>query len=158
MKSFIARIKEINPILNCVVDTRFDEALEEAQAADTLIRLVRLPTIRSWASQKYRDAQCLHIQKLDTSLLPYMSLSEVKYCTVFYCIGYFHTAHRITTLPRYSIWTLFLKLKIINAIVQMLNCSLWKCLNTELVFRSNVLVTKGLFICHVINNIKIVIM
>lgn len=38
VKSFIARIKEINPILNCVVDTRFDQALEEARAADAFIR------------------------------------------------------------------------------------------------------------------------
>ncbi|XP_042243398.1 fatty-acid amide hydrolase 2-like [Homarus americanus] len=38
VKSFIARIKEINPILNCVVDNRFDEALGDARAADKLIR------------------------------------------------------------------------------------------------------------------------
>ncbi|XP_045581637.2 fatty-acid amide hydrolase 2 isoform X1 [Procambarus clarkii] len=38
VKSFIVRIKEINPILNCVVDNRFDEALEDAKAADLLIR------------------------------------------------------------------------------------------------------------------------
>ncbi|XP_069939006.1 fatty-acid amide hydrolase 2-A isoform X2 [Cherax quadricarinatus] len=38
VKSFIARIKEINPILNCVVDSRFDEALEEAKTVDKLIQ------------------------------------------------------------------------------------------------------------------------
>ncbi|XP_071538036.1 fatty-acid amide hydrolase 2 isoform X3 [Panulirus ornatus] len=38
VKSFIARIKEINPVLNCVVDNRFEEALEDARAADKLIR------------------------------------------------------------------------------------------------------------------------
>uniref|UniRef100_A0A0P4W2Q6 Amidase domain-containing protein n=2 Tax=Scylla olivacea TaxID=85551 RepID=A0A0P4W2Q6_SCYOL len=39
VKSFIARIKEINPILNCVVDDRFEDALQEAREADELIRL-----------------------------------------------------------------------------------------------------------------------
>ena len=38
MKSFIARIKEINPILNCVVDDRFEDALQDAREADQLIR------------------------------------------------------------------------------------------------------------------------
>ena len=34
---FIARIKEVNTLLNCVVDHRFNEALSEAAAADELI-------------------------------------------------------------------------------------------------------------------------
>ncbi|KAK5641913.1 hypothetical protein RI129_010460 [Pyrocoelia pectoralis] len=38
LNSFIARIKEINPLLNCVVANRFEGALREAQAADELIR------------------------------------------------------------------------------------------------------------------------
>lgn len=38
LHSFIERIKEINPLLNCVVANRFDEALKESQAADELIR------------------------------------------------------------------------------------------------------------------------
>lgn len=37
VKSFIARIKEINPILNCMVDERFEEALKDAKAIDKLI-------------------------------------------------------------------------------------------------------------------------
>ncbi|KAK7077966.1 Gamma-butyrobetaine dioxygenase, partial [Halocaridina rubra] len=40
VKSFIARVKEINPILNCVVDNRFEDALKDAKAADNLIRLL----------------------------------------------------------------------------------------------------------------------
>ncbi|KAK5641912.1 hypothetical protein RI129_010459 [Pyrocoelia pectoralis] len=35
---FIQRIEEINPLLNCVVANRFEDALKEAQAADELIR------------------------------------------------------------------------------------------------------------------------
>lgn len=38
VKSFIGRIKEINPILNCVVDDRFDDAVKDAKAVDDLIR------------------------------------------------------------------------------------------------------------------------
>lgn len=38
MNSYIERIQEINPLLNCVVADRFDEARKEARAVDDLIR------------------------------------------------------------------------------------------------------------------------
>lgn len=38
LNSFIERIKKVNPLLNCVVDERFDEALVQAAEADTLIQ------------------------------------------------------------------------------------------------------------------------
>jgi len=38
LESFIRRIKEVNPILNCVVDERYDQALKEAAEADALIK------------------------------------------------------------------------------------------------------------------------
>ncbi len=38
VKVFIARIKAINPIINCVVDNRFELALEEAKEIDQLIK------------------------------------------------------------------------------------------------------------------------
>ncbi|PSN54917.1 Fatty-acid amide hydrolase 2 [Blattella germanica] len=38
VESFIARIKEVNPILNCVVDERFQDALEDARKVDKLIQ------------------------------------------------------------------------------------------------------------------------
>jgi hypothetical protein len=34
---FAQRIKEINPLVNCVVDQRFEKALEEARAVDQLL-------------------------------------------------------------------------------------------------------------------------
>lgn len=37
VESFISRIKEVNPIINSLVDERFTAALEEAKAADNLI-------------------------------------------------------------------------------------------------------------------------
>ncbi|XP_059608648.1 fatty-acid amide hydrolase 2-A [Phlebotomus argentipes] len=37
VQSFIDRINEINPVLNCVVDRRFEDALRDAAAADKLI-------------------------------------------------------------------------------------------------------------------------
>lgn len=37
MQTFIERIKEVNPLLNCVVDERFSDALKEAVEADKLI-------------------------------------------------------------------------------------------------------------------------
>lgn len=36
-QAFIDRCKEINPLLNCVVDQRFDEALKDAERADKLV-------------------------------------------------------------------------------------------------------------------------
>ncbi|CAG9767330.1 unnamed protein product [Ceutorhynchus assimilis] len=38
LDSFIERIKEVNPVLNCVVADRFDEAKKEAQEADERVR------------------------------------------------------------------------------------------------------------------------
>ena len=38
MNVFIGRIKAVNPIINCVVDNRFQLALKEAQSADKLIQ------------------------------------------------------------------------------------------------------------------------
>ncbi|XP_065366711.1 fatty-acid amide hydrolase 2-A [Calliphora vicina] len=38
LESFIRRIKDVNPLLNCVVDERFDDAMKEAQEADELIK------------------------------------------------------------------------------------------------------------------------
>lgn len=37
MRTFIRRIKHINPLLNCVVDERYTDALEEAAKVDKLI-------------------------------------------------------------------------------------------------------------------------
>ncbi|KAJ9597825.1 hypothetical protein L9F63_011320 [Diploptera punctata] len=37
VETFIARIKEVNPILNCVVDERFEAALQDARNVDKLI-------------------------------------------------------------------------------------------------------------------------
>lgn len=37
MKIFIRRIRRINPLLNCVVDERFKDALQEAAEVDALI-------------------------------------------------------------------------------------------------------------------------
>ena len=35
---FIKRINDVNPMINCVVDNRFDLALEEAKKVDKLIQ------------------------------------------------------------------------------------------------------------------------
>lgn len=37
LQSFILRVKEVNPVLNCVVDMRFEEALKDAASADALV-------------------------------------------------------------------------------------------------------------------------
>lgn len=37
LKTFIERVQEVNPLLNCVVDERFSDALKEAEEADKFI-------------------------------------------------------------------------------------------------------------------------
>ena len=37
VKSFIKRIEAVNPLLNAVVDKRYEEALKDAEAADELL-------------------------------------------------------------------------------------------------------------------------
>lgn len=37
LNSFVVRIKQVNPMLNCVVDERFEDALKDAAAVDELI-------------------------------------------------------------------------------------------------------------------------
>lgn len=46
METFIERIRDINPMLNCVVDERYEAALKEAADADALI-----------ASNKYTESE-----------------------------------------------------------------------------------------------------
>ena len=43
LESFIERIEEVNPILNCVVAERYSEARKEAQAIDDLIKSGTIP-------------------------------------------------------------------------------------------------------------------
>ena len=51
MTAFIERIKEVNPLLNCVVDNRFTEALKDAERADKLIESDTL-TVEQLANEK----------------------------------------------------------------------------------------------------------
>lgn len=41
--AYIARINQVNPIINAVVANRFEEALEEAKAADKIIANKDIP-------------------------------------------------------------------------------------------------------------------
>lgn len=43
VNSFIERIQEINPILNCVVADRFDDARKDAQKVDEIIKNGTIP-------------------------------------------------------------------------------------------------------------------
>lgn len=38
IEAFIERIKEVNPLLNCMVDERFNDAIKDAESADNLIK------------------------------------------------------------------------------------------------------------------------
>lgn len=52
VSSYIERIKEIHPILNCVVAERFAEALKEARKCDELLKSQDAPSADSLAKEK----------------------------------------------------------------------------------------------------------
>lgn len=52
VSSYIERIKEIQPILNCVVSERFEEALEEAKKCDELLKSKDAPSVEFLAKEK----------------------------------------------------------------------------------------------------------
>ena len=54
VKAFIARIVQVNGILNAVVDERYIEALEEARAADKLIES------GEWTAESLQQARPFH--------------------------------------------------------------------------------------------------
>ncbi|XP_058799094.1 fatty-acid amide hydrolase 2 [Phymastichus coffea] len=52
VKSYITRINEIQPILNCVCETRFEEALKEAKKCDELLKVLNGPSADVLAKDK----------------------------------------------------------------------------------------------------------
>lgn len=50
--SYIERIKEIQPILNCVVEECFEEALKEARKCDELLKSQDAPSIEYLVKEK----------------------------------------------------------------------------------------------------------
>lgn len=52
VSSYIERIKEIQPILNCMVEDRFEEALEDARKCDKLLKSQNAPSIELLAKEK----------------------------------------------------------------------------------------------------------
>ncbi|XP_048510685.1 fatty-acid amide hydrolase 2-B isoform X2 [Athalia rosae] len=50
--AFIDRIKEIQPILNCMVENRFEAALEEAKKCDKMLRSPNAPSIKVLTKEK----------------------------------------------------------------------------------------------------------
>lgn len=47
MKAYIKRIREVNPIINAVIDQRFDAALKEAEMADDLCKSMSKEKLQS---------------------------------------------------------------------------------------------------------------
>ncbi|KAJ8679442.1 hypothetical protein QAD02_015229 [Eretmocerus hayati] len=52
VKSYIDRIKEVQPILNCVTETRFEDALKEAKKCDELLASPNGPSAEVLAKEK----------------------------------------------------------------------------------------------------------
>lgn len=52
VQSYIDRIKEIQPILNCIVEERFEDALKEARKCDELLQSQNAPSVEVLAKEK----------------------------------------------------------------------------------------------------------
>lgn len=52
VSSYIERIKEIQPLLNCVVAESFEEALKEAKKCDELLKSQDAPSVEYLAREK----------------------------------------------------------------------------------------------------------
>lgn len=52
VQSYIDRIKEIQPVLNCIVEDRFEEALKEAEKCDDLLKSPNAPSVEVLATEK----------------------------------------------------------------------------------------------------------
>lgn len=52
VSSYIARIKEIQPILNCMVKDRFEEALKDAKKCDELLTSPDAPSVEYLEKEK----------------------------------------------------------------------------------------------------------
>lgn len=75
MNAFISRIKEINPLLNCVVDECFKEALHEANGVDELISSNKYSVDELRESKPFlgiplstKDAICVEDMKVTSGL------------------------------------------------------------------------------------------
>ncbi|OXU26780.1 hypothetical protein TSAR_006488 [Trichomalopsis sarcophagae] len=70
VRSYIARIKEIQPILNCVTETRFEDALKEAKKCDELLKSPNGPSAELLAKEKpflgvpFTTKDCIAIEKM----------------------------------------------------------------------------------------------
>lgn len=52
VSSYIERIKEIQPILNCIVEDRFEEALKDARKCDELLKSQDAPSVEFLEKEK----------------------------------------------------------------------------------------------------------
>ncbi|XP_076232369.1 fatty-acid amide hydrolase 2 isoform X2 [Calliopsis andreniformis] len=70
VQSYIDRIKEIQPVLNCVVEDRFEDALKEAKKCDELLKSPNAPSPEVLAKEKpffgvpFTTKDCIGIAKM----------------------------------------------------------------------------------------------
>ncbi|XP_078045638.1 fatty-acid amide hydrolase 2 [Augochlora pura] len=70
VQSFIKRIKEIQPVLNCIVEDRFEDALEDARKCDEFLRSKDASSLEALAEEKpffgvpFTTKDCIGIAKM----------------------------------------------------------------------------------------------
>ena len=79
MNAFIERIKEVNPLLNCVVDERYDLALKEAADADELIASGKLSEQELEEQKPYLGVPISTKDCIEVKGLFFSSTSKMKF-------------------------------------------------------------------------------
>lgn len=70
VQSYIDRIKEIQPVLNCIVEDRFEDALKDAKKCDDLLKSKNAPSPEDLAKEKpffgvpFSTKACLILQNI----------------------------------------------------------------------------------------------
>ncbi|KAG7209534.1 hypothetical protein KM043_015615 [Ampulex compressa] len=70
VQSYIDRIKEIQPVLNCVVEECFEEALNQARKCDAMLKSPNAPSVQTLAKEKpffgvpFTTKDCIGIAKM----------------------------------------------------------------------------------------------
>lgn len=97
LEAFIQRIKEINPLLNCVVDNRFNDALKDAADVDALIASgqfseAELEHDKPFLGVPLSTKDCLEVEGKSQYFYFAFVLIEFDWIVFFFSSGMLHTS------------------------------------------------------------------
>lgn len=94
VNSFIDRIQEINPVLNCVVADRFDDARKDAQKVDEIIKNGTIPRDvlereKPFFGVPFTTKDCIAVKGKKQVLFAFFNvlMKVVRFVSVLDCFG-----------------------------------------------------------------------